>query len=84
LLLLNGSCPRSYAFCYGEIVQALEHLARLYGARHACHTSAAATLAAIGDTAIGDVFHAGLHGFLTEAIGGNNRLSREIATAYHF
>ncbi|NBB70188.1 MAG: hypothetical protein GVY33_07665 [Alphaproteobacteria bacterium] len=84
LLLLNGSCPRSYAFCYGEIVQALEHLARLYGARHACHTSAAATLAAIGDTAIGDVFHTGLHGFLTEAIGGNNRLSREIATAYHF
>jgi len=84
LLLLNGACPRSYAFCYRELVQALDHLAQLYGVRHACHASAAATLAAVGDTAIGDVFHGGLHGFLTEAIGGNNRLSQEIATAYHF
>lgn len=83
-LLLNRSCPRSYAFCYAEIVQALERLAQLYGARHACHATAAATLSQLGETDVGDVFYTGLHAFLGDAIDGNNRLSQEIATAYHF
>jgi uncharacterized alpha-E superfamily protein len=80
-LLLSRLCPRSYAFCCGEIVDALERLARLYGARHACHASAASTLAGLGETEVDDIFHNGLH---TGALATNNRLSREIATAYHF
>jgi uncharacterized alpha-E superfamily protein len=83
-LLLSRMCPRSYAFCYGEIVDALERLARLYGARHPCHATAAATLSALAERDVEDVFACGLHGFLTDAISANNRLSREIATAYHF
>jgi uncharacterized alpha-E superfamily protein len=83
-LLLNRACPRAYSYCCHEIAEALERLARGYGARHRCHATAAATLAELGDIDVSEIFHTGLHAFLTDAIGRNNRLSQEIAAAYYF
>jgi len=83
-LMLSRICPRSYAFCYAEIAGSLERLTHLYGTRHACHALATATLANLAETEVDDIFALGLHGYLTEAIAANNRLSQEIAAAYHF
>ena len=83
-LTLNRACPRSLAYCCDEIVTSLDRLARGYGERHACHATASETVALLSDLDIGEIFHDGLHEFLTEAIARNNRLTAEIAEAYHF
>jgi uncharacterized alpha-E superfamily protein len=83
-LILNRACPRSLAYCCDEIVGVLDRLARGYGERHACHMTAGETVALLTDTDIGAVFHDGLHEFLTRMIARNNRLTGEIAAAYHF
>jgi uncharacterized alpha-E superfamily protein len=83
-LLLSTACPRSLAYCVDEMVTTLDRLARGYGARHPCHATAAEMAATLRDTDIGEVFHEGLHEFLTGAIARNNRLTAEIAEAYHF
>ncbi len=83
-LLLNRACPRSHAFCCTESVAALDRLAAIYGARHACHVTATATATTLAATTVDDVFSEGLHAFLTAAIARNNQLSQEIATAYYF
>jgi len=83
-LLLNRACPRSYAFCYEEIVCALDRLARAYGMRHDCHATAERIRVELEATEVEDVFARGLEGFLRDALVRNNRLSQEIATAYYF
>lgn len=83
-LLLNQACPRSLAYSYSEIVTLLDRLARGYGERHACHHTAMETVALLEDIDVGEIFSEGLHEFLTAAVARNNRLSNEIAQAYHF
>jgi uncharacterized alpha-E superfamily protein len=83
-LLLNQSCPRSLAHCYGEIATVLDRLARGYGERHACHFTASETVALLEDVDVGEIFNEGLHEFLTAAIARNIRLANQIAEAYHF
>jgi len=83
-LILNRACPRSLAYCYDEIIGSLDRLARGYGERHQCHLTASETIATLSDIAIAEIFHDGLHEFLTGAIVRNNRLTAEIAEAYHF
>ncbi|SDZ95562.1 alpha-E domain-containing protein [Rubrimonas cliftonensis] len=83
-LILNGACPRSLAHCSLESVAVLDRLARGYGERHACHHTASETVALLSDLDIGAIFHDGLHEFLTRMIARNNRLTAEIADAYHF
>lgn len=83
-LILNRACPRSLAYCCDESVAVLDRLARGYGERHACHMTAGETVALLSDLDIGAIFHDGLHEFLTRMIARNNRLTGEIAAAYHF
>jgi uncharacterized alpha-E superfamily protein len=83
-LILNRASPRSLAFCYEEIGLLLDRLARGYGERLQCHHSAAETHAMLMDVDINEIFQDGLHEFLVDAIARNNRLSAEIAGAYHF
>jgi uncharacterized alpha-E superfamily protein len=83
-LILNRACPRSLAYCCDEIMGALDRLARGYGERHPCHLTASETISTLSDIAIAEIFHDGLHEFLTGAIVRNNRLTAEIAEAYHF
>lgn len=83
-LILNRACPRSLAYCYDEIVTVLDRLARGYGERHPCHMTAGETVAMLRDQNIAEIFHDGLHEFLSATVARNNRLTGEIAEAYHF
>ncbi len=76
--------PRSLAFCYGQINENLEALAKAYGSRHACHALAAEPAGLNGGQPIHDLLQSGLHEFLTDFTARNNRLGDEISVAYHF
>jgi uncharacterized alpha-E superfamily protein len=84
-LLLNRACPRALAYCYDQIVAALDWLARDYdGERHACHRTASETVAMLDGLDMVEIFRDGLHEFLGEAVARNNRLAAEIGEAYYF
>jgi uncharacterized alpha-E superfamily protein len=83
-LILNGRMPRSLAFCYRNIAESLGFLATEYGTRHACHETVDAILGKLKVSAVKEIFDRGLHEFLTDFIGDNNRLGNEIAQSYRF
>ncbi|MEO1459820.1 MAG: alpha-E domain-containing protein, partial [Pseudomonadota bacterium] len=83
-MILNRAFPRSVAFCYDQIGECLDRLARGYGERHACHNTASEMIAALGDAEMGELFENGLHQFITHAVGHTRRLNSEIYRAYHF
>ncbi|MEM6973928.1 MAG: alpha-E domain-containing protein [Pseudomonadota bacterium] len=83
-MILNRSFPRSVAFCYDQIGECLDRLARGYGERHACHSTASEMIARLGDAEMGELFQGGLHDFISEAVGHTRRLNSEIYRAYHF
>ena len=84
-LILNGRMPRSLAYCYDKINANLTYLAREYdGERHQAHETASKTLEMLHAGRINEIVDSGLHEFLQEFIGQNNRLGREIAQAYQF
>jgi len=83
-LILNGRMPRSLNFCYQNLVENLRYLAEEYGATHGCHKTADTTFATLKNNTVKQIFAGGLHEFLTEFIGQNNRLGFEIAETYNF
>lgn len=83
-LILNRSMPRSLRACYGEITTSLQDLADLYGENVPCCQSAKETLGLLESSEIDTVFQSGLHEFLVDFIGRNNRLGAAISEAYHF
>jgi uncharacterized alpha-E superfamily protein len=83
-LILNRAMPRSLRACYGEIDQALDDLSALYGEQKPCLETAKSTLALLEMGDIDTIFQSGLHEFLLEFIGRNNRVAGEISEAYHF
>lgn len=83
-LILNRRMPRSLAFCYGEIVEALDYLADAYGARHRCHEMAETKLARLKDASIQSILDEGLHEFLREFIRDIAALGDRIAADYRF
>ncbi len=83
-LILNTRMPRSLAFCYVNIAEALRFREQEYGARHPCHDTVEATLARLRGSSIKDIFDGGLHEFVDSFIVANNRLGDEVATAYRF
>lgn len=84
-LVLNPMFPRSAAYCYRTIDQRLNELASLYdGTRFECHDIAAAMVRRLDGCDIQTLFQSGLHEFIEDAIQATNRLSSEIARAYHF
>jgi uncharacterized alpha-E superfamily protein len=84
LLILNPQFPRSVSFCFGQIAWHLERLARAHGGRSAAHDTTATMLSELYDRESGGIFEEGLHEFVQNALMVTNRLSREIAQAYHF
>jgi len=83
-LILNSRMPRSLAFCYRNIAESLGYLAGEYGSRFGCHDSVERTLSKLKVGSIKDIFDRGLHEFLVEFIGDNNRLGAQIAEEYRF
>lgn len=83
-LILNRQMPRSIRASYDELAVALGDLAVLYGKRHPCLATALATRDHLLESDIEGVFKYGLHEFVQDLIGRNNRLGAEISAAYHF
>ncbi|MCT7375617.1 alpha-E domain-containing protein [Chelativorans salis] len=83
-LILNRRMPRSLAFCYRGICDALEFLAEEYGARHQSHDMAAAKREKLRSASVSDIFEEGLHEFLKDFIRDNGALGDQIAADYRF
>ncbi|MBK0399106.1 alpha-E domain-containing protein [Limibaculum sp. M0105] len=83
-MILNRAFPRSVAFCYDQIGNCLDRLARGYGGRHDCHGTACEMIARLDDVEMGEIFQHGLHDFITATITATRRLNGEIYRAYHF
>ncbi|MGD9912855.1 MAG: alpha-E domain-containing protein [Rhizobiaceae bacterium] len=83
-LILNSRMPRSLAFCYRNIADALRHRADEYGARHPCHDTAEAAFDRLRNGTIKEIFDTGLHEFLDAFLRTNNRLGDEVAESYRF
>ena len=83
-LILNPQMPRSLRSSYNEITDALDQLQRLYGASHACQSTASATAGRLAASSVDGIFATGLHEFLLDFIAGNGQLAGEVASAYHF
>lgn len=83
-LILNRRMPRSLAFCYRGVCDALEFLAEEYGARHPSHELATAKLEKLRCASVSDIFEEGLHEFLKEFIRDNGALGDQIAVDYRF
>ncbi len=84
LLMLREEMPRSLTFCYREITEQLDDLARLYEGRARCHATADHTYRGLRSANMTEIFQSGLHEFVGGFIASNNRLSNEIAESYNF
>jgi uncharacterized alpha-E superfamily protein len=82
LLILNRQMPRSFANCYGVLVEHLDLIADAYGRRGASQRLASNTLARLEGENINRIFASGLHEFVTEFIAENNRLGAAVIEQY--
>ncbi|SJZ52305.1 alpha-E domain-containing protein [Consotaella salsifontis] len=84
-LILNRRMPRSLAYSYDCIADALGFLARTYGNEEECHITARDRQERLSHYhAAGEIVESGLHEFLELFIRDNNRLANEIAQCYRF
>lgn len=84
LLILNRQFPRSVAACFDQMGAHLDRLAELNTQRHDAHITADATCNELRRLESGSIFEHGLHEFVQRMLTVTNRLSLEIARAYHF
>jgi uncharacterized alpha-E superfamily protein len=82
LLILNDQMPRSLANCYDNLVQNLDHMARADGRQGPAQRQAHATRTRIENSRMEEIFQEGLHEFIAEFIGANNRLGAAITEQY--
>ncbi len=82
LLILNRQMPRSFANCYGVLVEHLDLIADAYGRRGASQRLASNLLARLEGEEIDRVFASGLHEFVIGFIGENNKVGAAIAEQY--
>jgi uncharacterized alpha-E superfamily protein len=83
-LILDRRLPRSLAYCYQGLVENLQRLASLYGARAAAAGLAEATYQGLSERSIESVFDEGLHDFLIAFLQGNNALGAAIERDFRF
>ena len=82
LLILNKQMPRSFANCYGVIVEYLDLVADAYGRRGPSQRLASATSARLNGESIERIFESGLHEFIAAFVDENNRLGEAVAAQY--
>jgi uncharacterized alpha-E superfamily protein len=82
LLILRDELPRSLASCYQNLVLHLDHIARAYGRQGAAQHQARAVRARIENSRMEEIFQTGLHEFISDFIGDNNRLGAAITEQY--
>jgi len=82
LLILRDELPRSLASCYQNLVLYLDHLGRAYGRQGPAQRHARAVRTRIENSHMEGIFQNGLHEFIGDFIGDNNRLGVAIAQQY--
>jgi len=83
-LILNVRMPRSLAYCYEQIVHNMNALKLEYGKEHAAHETALHISSMLHRREIRQIVDSGLHEFLEDFLGQNNKLGSEISSAYQF
>ena len=83
-LILDSRFPRSLTFCYDQLAQHLDDLAREYGEPTSVHALMNAAGKWLAGLAIEDIFETGLHEFLVDFVGRNRALANAIAEDYRF
>lgn len=83
-LILNKAFPRSVAYCYAQIAWRLRQLENYHRRRDACHDMITQMVDALENLNSGEIFRAGLHETVTDALHRTNRLGIAIGQAYHF
>jgi uncharacterized alpha-E superfamily protein len=82
LLIFNRQMPRSLAACYENISRFLDQLGDNYGRHGASQRMARKMQTSLSNGRIADVFNGGLHEFITDFIGENNRMGAAISEQY--
>lgn len=83
-LILDGRFPRSLSFCYEEMRINMAGLAREYGQESPAHELLRNAGAQLHQTTISEILERGLHEFIRDFIGGNQRIAEAIANDYRF
>jgi uncharacterized alpha-E superfamily protein len=84
LLIFNRAMPRSLIACLEDAVWLLDQLAASRGRRGPANRIASTSLRALAGSNIDTLFQSGLHEFLVDFVGENNRLGNAIAEQYLF
>ena len=74
LLILKDEMPRSLAACYQEIVLYLDEISGAYGRQGPAQRQARGIRTRLQNSRMDGIFQRGLHEFISEFIGENNRL----------
>lgn len=83
-LILDGRFPRSLSFCYEEMRINMAGLAREYGHESPAHELLRNAGAQLHQATIDEILEQGLHEFIRDFIGGNQRIAEAIAQDYRF
>jgi uncharacterized alpha-E superfamily protein len=81
-LILNRQMPRSLAACYDNIVRYLDDLAVAYGRQGKAQRHARHVAGRLENLRIDDIIQGGLHEFVSDFIGDNNRLGGDLTEQY--
>jgi uncharacterized alpha-E superfamily protein len=82
LLIFNRQMPRSLASCYENISRFLDALADAYGRQGPSQRMARKIMGSLTNRKVNDIYEVGLHEFITDFIGENNRLGATISEQY--
>jgi len=82
LLILNNQMPRSLASCYESLVRNLDLIGQAYGRQGIAQRQARAVRTRLENSRMDGIFQGGLHEFITEFVGDNNKLGATIAQQY--
>jgi uncharacterized alpha-E superfamily protein len=82
LLILRPEMPRSLAACYAALSSHLDDIAHRYGTTGTSQKLARSAHARLTNRTIDDIFQHGLHEFLQDFLGENNRLGQSISSQY--
>ncbi|MBV9346908.1 MAG: alpha-E domain-containing protein [Pseudolabrys sp.] len=82
LLILKDEMPRSLASCYEAVVRNLDQISGAYGRQGPAQRLARGIRARLQNSKMEGIFQRGLHEFISEFIGENNRLGEAITQQY--
>ncbi len=83
-LILDRRFPRSLAFSYDKLAQAMEDLAEEYGEETPSHIVLRTATDAIRGMDVEAIFEEGLHEFLVRSLATTSEIGNAIATDYRF